>query len=165
MELHALLEDSFRKDYKKWYFAVRYKAKTHEVAEEVIQEACYRALKYAPTYNSEKPFDDWFFTILNNALMDKMREERHSGMSVQYKEEFETGYVPDGWSYDVMRKIRQDINKLPSPRKDICKLYFCAGYTPREITQIVDSTNNAVRSIIKRYRKTIEENYAEEMRC
>ena len=54
-------------------------------ADELVQEACYRALKARKRHDAAKPVKSWLFTILRNAFMDsRRRKERRDGLSLDY---------------------------------------------------------------------------------
>lgn len=129
------------------------------MAEDAIHLACERALRWHSSFDGTKSFDKWFYSILNNAVFSIINEERRGGVKVEYKEEFDLGYKPDKMSFDIVRKVEALIDELDSPKRDVARLYFLQGYTPRDICQIVDMSNNAIRQFIKRYRKVLEETY------
>jgi RNA polymerase sigma-70 factor (ECF subfamily) len=56
-----------------------------EEVEELVQEACYRALKARKQHDATKPVRNWLFSILRNAFMDsRKRKERRDGLSLEY---------------------------------------------------------------------------------
>jgi len=80
--LKAYLDGS---DSAAWSFAV---GLCHDADEagELVQEACYRALKASGSYKATKPVKSWLFTILRNAFMDSRRRiERKKGLSLDHR--------------------------------------------------------------------------------
>ena len=117
------------------------------------------------SFDGSKPFDKWFNSILNNSLYALINEERRGGVKVEYKEEFAESYTPSHrLSFDIVKQVEEAIDKLDTPKKEVAKLYFLKGYNPKDICQIVDMSNNAVRQFIKRYKKLLEDIYETDLR-
>ena len=54
-------------------------------ADELVQEACYRALKARKRHDATKSVQGWLFAILRNAFMDsRKRMERRNGLSLDW---------------------------------------------------------------------------------
>lgn len=54
-------------------------------ADELVQEACYRALRARKRHDATKPVKSWLFSILRNAFTDsRRRKERRDGLSLDY---------------------------------------------------------------------------------
>jgi RNA polymerase sigma-70 factor (ECF subfamily) len=65
-----------------WSFALGLCHDSDE-AGELVQEACYRALKANACYKGAKPVKSWLFSILRNAFLDsRRRKERKNGVSL-----------------------------------------------------------------------------------
>lgn len=158
------LETRFKTDYKKWFNSIKGRATVPEMAEDAIQEACLRCIRFSDSYDGSRPFDEWFYTIMRNALTDKLKEDKNYGMSFEYNDELSIAPDRTIWDYDIVAMVNEDIKLLPQPRRDICNLYFMKGYTPRDISSVLDVTNNKARSIVKRFKRTLEAKYGKEMR-
>lgn len=79
--LEAYLDGS---DTAAWSFALGL-CRDADEAQELVQEACYRALKSASGYKAKKPVKSWLFTILRNAFVDSRRRmERRNGVSLDH---------------------------------------------------------------------------------
>jgi RNA polymerase sigma-70 factor (ECF subfamily) len=54
-------------------------------ADELVQEACYRALRARKRHDATRSVKSWLFTILRNAFMDsRRRKERRDGLSLDH---------------------------------------------------------------------------------
>lgn len=159
MDIRNLLDESYRKNKRLWLKRLRHGKVTPEMAEDALQNACVRAIVYSYTYDTDKDFTDWFSRILRNALMDVLAQERRGGIHVEYKEEVDVREYADTQNFDVVAKAMAEIEKLPEPRREICRLYFLFGMTPREIEQVVENNNKSIRDIIFRFKKHLKETY------
>lgn len=157
MDIRPILEKEYEANFKQWMkFTVRSNI-TPEMAEDAIQDACVRALSYSVTFDRDKDFSDWFAIIRRNALMDILAIERRCGTQLEYKEEMDGREYAESLSSDIVDKAKLLIDDLPEGRREICKLYFIHGLAPREIEQVVDKSNKAIRDIICRFKKQLGE--------
>jgi len=68
-EAYKVIEDYYRKNFKRLVNISRGRAGSYHNAEDVVQEAFTRALKYHKSYNpAMTAFDAWFSRILDNSL-------------------------------------------------------------------------------------------------
>lgn len=127
-------------------------------AEDIVQEAYSRALKY---YDGQPHLDAWMNTLLNNAMKDHWKSERMQGCSVDEDDEDWEHVGMNEWAEDMWRAIRKEIAKKDSPVRDILFLYYERDYKPREINQVVEESSGNIRIIIHRFRLEMEQKYGE----
>ena len=131
-------------------------------AEDVVQEAFTRGLKYANSFDeTRRPFEAWFNTILNNSLRDFQRQERLYGMNISLDEEKIDGVDMKEIRGVIKRDLYKLINRQPEPKSTILRLHFRKGYKTREITEVVDAPLGTVFSTIRRFKQEVENLYAE----
>lgn len=133
-------------------------------AEDVVQEAFTRALKFYNSYdNGCGDINAWFNKILFNCLRDYQREKLGYGIvrnNIEEEDEEATMWIK---IYPIDAKIRALINEQLESytnlrHKRILQLFFILGYTTAQIPQIelgVSQTN--VTTIIKRFKDSIKE--------
>jgi RNA polymerase sigma-70 factor (ECF subfamily) len=70
---------------KAWSFALGLCRDANE-ADELVQEACYRALMARKKHDASKPVQSWLFTILRNVFIDsRRRKARRNVVSLDYR--------------------------------------------------------------------------------
>jgi RNA polymerase sigma factor (sigma-70 family) len=136
------------------------------LAEEAVQEAYTRALKYFKTFDPEvKEFDIWFNTILNNATSQLKAVELHRGV-MKDNEDLEH-IAEDGdkeakahWN-QLKQKIAEDIDAIDNKtHAEVLRLHFHTGLVPSEICEIVEGvTREAAKKIIQRFRPFVLHKY------
>ena len=161
MEKYKELSDYFEKEYLTLVKKVSRRAGTPENAEDVVQEAFYRACKYWGSYNRQIPIGAWFNTILNNACKDKMREDRMLGMTVDIEEEQFDPVVMSEYDHDTVARIMKLIRKKGFPQSEVLRLYYEHGYKPLEIREILDVEHGTVRQTIWRFKEEVKEKLGE----
>lgn len=122
-------------------------------AEDVVQDAFERAMKFFHTFDQTKDFGGWFNTILNNAYKDAVKDKRMQGMVVEFDENLnEPVPLPDLKEESLLQKR---LEKLPNTQRQICHLYFNCGLQPREIAQIVESSPRTCAKVVSLFKTQI----------
>jgi RNA polymerase sigma-70 factor (ECF subfamily) len=157
--VNKVLEDHFKANYGRLMKRMRFRAGTDWDAEDVIQEAYCRALKYFKTYDGEH-LDQWFSTILNNTFRDYKRNER--GFStISFEEEELDGVACSSVPDRVMFEIKQRIEGKPPEQREVLHRYFLESYTVREISEITGYALEAAFKLVKRFKTNeLEGRYA-----
>lgn len=132
-----------------------------ENAEDIVQEAFARALRYRSSFSVyKKELRAWINAILNNTLRDFKIDERRMGMSVEYSEDMDEPCPLHEWESDMVNAIYSDILKKKSTvLRQVLYLYFFKGYKPREIAQVVDTSNGYVRMSVNEFKHLIRDKY------
>ena len=135
-------------------------------AEDILQEAFARALKYGGSFDPKKcELGAWFNTIMNNALRDFKKAERLSGMSTTYEEDEEQEDKEDEppiLNYDLCQRISKEIAKRDINARSVLHLYFERQYKVGEIKQVLDIPYKTAESIIYRFKADMADEYGEE---
>lgn len=157
MERNKALEEFFKKEYNSLVKKVLRRAGSPENAEDVVQEAFFRATKYWDSYNPATKLGAWFSTILNNACKDKMRDERMLGMSVEFEEEHLDGVEMSQTDANTVEHIKRLIREKAWPLSEVLRLYYEKGYKSIEIKQILDLEHGTVRQAVWRFKEEVKE--------
>lgn len=129
-----------------------------EDAEDACQDAFLKAYFNLNTYDFNKSFKDWFYTILCNRCKDKLRQRRRFQTFVTSKR----GEVLDQMSNslgksDSSLKIPESIMETLRPKERI-SLYLWAhdGYTSEEIAGLLRCSPSTVRVHLYKARKKLK---------
>lgn len=127
-------------------------------AEDVVQEAFTRAVRFIDNYNPKKgKMSTWFMTILFNALRDVQKEMRGQ---VQYQNcdnlSMEDVFGEDEIVFSKEFKIllRKKIESQKNEQhQQILMLFFISGYTSTEISQLMEKVSPSnVTTVVSRFR-------------
>lgn len=125
-------------------------------AEDVVQEAFARALKYWGSFDPKRQeLGAWFNSILNNALRQFMKEELISGTCDEFHEEWHEGTRLHQTAAHTLRHVEEIIGEKPEPLRTLLDLYFIKGYKPRELVEVLDLKNQAIRFQIMQFRNEL----------
>lgn len=152
------IEAHYRKNYKGLvnHMTNRVPNKSKHLAEEVVQEAYCRALKYYDGFNPEiRPFSTWFNRILNNACNSCQQEE---GGNIPSLDDEDQDLEPFRLMEDVSTPLGiivliQETMKQQKPDvREVLNMFFNLGMKTREIAECSDYSHTNIRQIIRRFR-------------
>lgn len=123
------------------------------LAEEVVQEAYARALKYFRTFNPKtNDFDVWLQSILRNATNDCRTIEQEHGCTVELHDNIEELVPPRRIDYVVVEK---HINDAVLKDRQTLTMFFIHGYKSADISEFLSINHNTVRQIILRFKQKV----------
>lgn len=147
-----ILEYNYRLNYKTNVKYARSRVGDYrlDLAEEAVQEAYYRAIKYIDSCTNEAEFINWFSRILINCINDIKNDERDRGVS--YNDEIEVvSNTPVNYSVEITDLI----NKEKPRDKEILTMYFLYDFKSKEISEFLIVNHDVVRDVIRRFRKRV----------
>ena len=117
-------------------------------AEDAVSECVLLAFQKIGSLKKNSSFKTWIFKILrnccNNALREKMKNINNVDIfSVQ-------NLAADEKDENEILSLRQALDKLSDEEREIVILYYCAGYSSKEIGEIMGLKDSTVRSKIMR---------------
>jgi len=158
------IEQHYIENYGKFVKILTNRAGSVQGAEDVIQDAYERALRYKNSFNPNlQEFGGWFNGILNNALRCYKLNERCLGMSVEYDEEREEGEPLLEWQQNTIDCVLAEVDKRKFVERQALYLYFFRQYKPRDIVQVLEITNAYVRTLVKKFKKEMKAKYEEKL--
>lgn len=129
-------------------------------AEDIVQTALERGLRYVNTYDENQEFDAWFGRLLQNAWKDWLKDNRRMGMTDEVNEK-NGGEVPcNKESAELADRLKQDILELPdSFKKDVMYRRFLIGLPVDEIAFVLGVDRERVKKCILRWRALVFHKY------
>jgi RNA polymerase sigma factor (sigma-70 family) len=141
------LEKFYRENYKEYLKLFTKRGVQINDAEDIVQEAFFRAVKYFDKYNPAlSDFKKWFGTIINNVHKDWIRESRNGGLVKSSTE--------DHQEFAITEEIRDSIKKNIK-YYDILYSYYELGYTSKEVSEMTGYSHSHIKRIIQDFKKSI----------
>lgn len=128
------------------------------LAEEVVQEAYARALKYFPAFDEKvSSFENWFSKILKNSINDCRGAE--SGNSKEYDDNVEDIRQFKDEYKNITHILAEIIHVGSYSARDynIIKMFFLFGFTSKDIAIYLGITHTNVRQVIFKFRNRMNE--------
>jgi RNA polymerase sigma factor (sigma-70 family) len=151
------LEKYYKENFEALKKKIRNRAGTQWNAEDVVQEAFARAIKYWDSFDPEVGrLDGWFGILLSNTLKDYMKSDRLLGMAYEIDEDKIDPVLVD---WDELTKDR-DIDTLLADkngfRKEVLTLALKYNYTTKEIAQITDGNKHTISQYLWEFKQELK---------
>lgn len=140
---------------KRMYF----RTGTEADAEDVVQEAFTRALKYAPKARIDH-FGKWFSQVLTNALRDHMNASK-GYTTVEDEDMPEESVDCSGYPNRVMFEIQELITTKSEVQMEVLSMHIFDEHSAKDISQITPYSYAQVHQIILRFRNELKSLYKE----
>jgi RNA polymerase sigma factor (sigma-70 family) len=129
-----------------------------EAAEDIVQEAYYRIIKYRDSYHRGRPLDNWFSTVLRNCISEYKNKERGQP---QPDEDNDVDDVAS--SVELYAEYYKDILELiqtkNTEQRIVLEYYFVNQYSPLDIANITEFNYKRVHKMVERFKKELKELY------
>ena len=163
MSVVEQIEDLYKSKYDDLVRIYKSRAGANDV-EDVVQEGFYRALLYKDSFNPTYiSLSNWLTSILNNCLIDMLREKRDGAMMHDSEHE---PTIDDRCPSDteLEAKILKDIEAKSGNTRQILWLYFIMGCKTEEVHQVVGGSYENVKRACIRFKAQCQEKYGHLMR-
>ncbi|MGH1416533.1 MAG: RNA polymerase sigma factor [Pelagimonas sp.] len=132
-------------------------------ADDLVQEACLRALSRADQWDPSQPLDRWMFRITRNLWISEMRKRtvRVGQGTVPADETSELLTTQTGEDSVVTAQLQKQIVSLPAELSAVLLTVSVEGYSYAEAAELFDIPVGTVMSRVHRARKTLAKKIAE----
>lgn len=127
------------------------------LADDLVQETMFKALKNAGSLREVSTMDTWLYRILINCWHDYLRV---SGRNVELFDVSDDKAQEHEDSYQqtqIVERVRASVDRLPMPLREVVTLADFAGFSYAQIAEIVDIPIGTVMSRLFRARKNLKE--------
>ncbi len=148
--------------YRLCYYYVKDKVEV----EDLCQEIFFSVYKNLWRFRNEVPFKIWLFKIVYNKSMDFLRKnptyeknkyiiEEDSQLPTEHQQSvtYNQGYL----SVELKRIINFVLTQLPEKTRSIVELFYYSKFTCKEIAEICDMSEVAVKTALSRAREKLRE--------
>lgn len=153
MTKNEIVEAYYRENYNYLIKIARRRVGNYSLvlAEEAVQEAFTRSLKYFSTFNTGDVFDNWFKRILYNTINHLKTQEMNGGVTMTETQEEWVHQNDLTFSKEIV-----DLLNKASPRDiSILNNYFFYGFKTREVAELMGISHDVVRDRIRTFREKI----------
>jgi RNA polymerase sigma-70 factor, ECF subfamily len=122
---------------------------SHDLADEVVQEALYRMARRAHTFRGEAQFRTWFFRIVLNALADHYRNAARRGEQDCLEEVADPRAAEPGAALEageLSELVARRVSELPPRQREVLVLVTYHGLSPREVAAVLDISESNVHA-------------------
>ena len=133
-----------------------------EDAEEVAQEAVSKVWQKAALFDpSRSAFSTWFYRIVSNAALDRLRRRKPPSENLDDYTERLSDNAPTGEELrikaDESRHIKQAIAALPPAQQMAITLVYYEDFSQAEAARIMNITTSALEALLFRGKKGLKQ--------
>jgi len=128
-----------------------------DVADDLVQETCAKALKQRKQLRELDAMSPWLFRILMNTWHDHLRARKET---VEFDEaSFTDEQTPETLNscFETVQRVRQSMAKLPIGQREVLTLVDLERFSYAEVAQILDIPAGTVMSRLSRARRQLKE--------
>lgn len=146
------------------YTLARYLMHNDHDAQDVVQDAYLRALKYFDGFRGAEAGDDraWLLTIVRNAAFTWRRRHRREASEAEFDEQLHSEGVEDihpdvgALDADARETLHQALDKLPPEFREVIVLRELQGLSYKEIGGVTGVPLGTVMSRLARARRRLQ---------
>lgn len=156
-----LIEKVYKEKYDKFVKQAYNILKQQQDAEDAVQEAFCRALKYQDAYNDKGDIAKWISGIVKFSALKVLNDNRMGGLSRNIEEDDVFTDDDLGEVAKTKAELVRVIESIKCPTKrQICYAHFIIGDPVREIQAIMPELNrNAIKHVLYKFNKDLKVRY------
>jgi RNA polymerase sigma-70 factor, ECF subfamily len=140
------------------YNLARWLTGNHHDAEDIVQEACVRALRFADGFRGGNS-RSWLLAIVRNMTYTWLKKNRPGVIVPLDDEELAEIADPNGTAFDKLDAgfLRTAISELPVEFRETIVLRDIEGFSYKEIAEVSDVPIGTVMSRLARARRQLQD--------
>ena len=135
-----------------------------ETAEEVVQEALYRAARAADSFRGQSQFRTWFYRIVISAFRDQLAVATRHRCPGELTDELADPHGEDPSAMTIAHEWRdlvaRRISALPSRQREVLVLTAYEQMRPREVAEVLGISESNVHANLHYARARLREELA-----
>ncbi|MGC6389955.1 RNA polymerase sigma factor [Ewingella sp. S1.OA.A_B6] len=132
-------------------------SRKRDVADDLVQSTCVRALERSPQFEEGTRIDRWLFSILHSIWVNELRAQRvrqgQGFVDINDLDSFsEASYFEDSrWQ----RQVMQQVGSLPEAQRNAVFLVYVEGFTYQEAAHTLAVPVGTIMSRLATARQTL----------
>jgi RNA polymerase sigma factor, sigma-70 family len=162
------MEKIYEKYAKKVYKYIYALSRNNDVAEEILQETFYSAIKNIKNFKNECSTYTWLCTIARNKWKDYLKHQKKiSFVSIYDLPEINEKLAKDNLEDTFQQKemlvnLHKKIHNLPFQMQEVMLLRLYTNLTFKDISQIFGKTEQWTKTMFYRAKAKIKEEFKDE---
>jgi RNA polymerase sigma-70 factor (ECF subfamily) len=143
-------------------FAVRLVGGDVHAAEDIVQEALYRAARNWQSFRGESAFRTWLFQIVVNVFRDQLgrREQSAAELDIEMADVRSVGPAERASADEVGALVARLVSALPPRQREVLVLVAYEGHSPSEAAGVLGISESNARANLAHARQRLKEQLA-----
>jgi RNA polymerase sigma-70 factor (ECF subfamily) len=121
-------------------------------AEDAVQTAALRGLERLASFDADRPFNGWWFTVLHNCCIDRLRRARRFPVASVDVEAVADDAQEPGPDWEQLDRALQG---LPAAQVEVVRLHYFAGLRYAQIAEVLSIPIGTVMSRLYNARQSL----------
>jgi len=144
--------------YKGRVFSYAYRlVKNYHDAEDITFDVFIRCFKSLDSFDINRPFSTWLFSIAHNLVIDFFRKNKQEYEYIDEKHAIADNFVQEFEKKRKFEKIEKALAKLPPLDREIVILFHKEEHSYQEISEILKIPVSTIKIRLHRARKRLQE--------
>ncbi len=149
--------------YNRMLFGFFYRITSNrDLSEDLVQNLFIRIMKYRKNFRGEGKFSTWMYTIARNILADHFKQTKRKGFNIEITDAHEL-INDESIEFELEEEkhqlLKKAMNCLEKEKLELLILSRYQGLKYREIAEIMNSSEGAIRVKIFRALNDLREHY------
>lgn len=156
-------KSAFGRIYKEFlpriYRFVFYLVPDNAIAEDITQDTFVKAWESLPRFSSKKgTIQSYLYAIARNTVIDHQRKKKESRLDMDYAQQIGSGENLENMLINLERvsKVHEALSSLSKEDRDVVVLRYFEEMSYKEIAEVVNQTEGAIRVKTHRILKTMK---------
>ena len=151
---HDIIEELFKKHYNDALLYTLSLSKNHRLAEEIVSDAFFTALKTADGEISN--FKAWLLKVCRNLFLNSLRKSRRlQELNDNLADENET-IVDSIIRQEEYKALYHAISLLSPAYKEVITLFYFENLSVKDIAAVIDKSETVVKGTLYRAREALK---------
>lgn len=133
-----------------------------DTAEDLTSEIFLKAFEHLDSYDRERPFKTWIFTIAHNHLINYRTSHKQTlslDEAIDVVKENDSQYAAAVDHKDMMSKILALVSELPESQRDLVIMRYVNDLSNSEIARVTGKEEGAIRTALSRAITSLRDQY------
>ncbi|HMQ61197.1 MAG TPA: sigma-70 family RNA polymerase sigma factor [Flavilitoribacter sp.] len=143
---------------KMFVLCLRY-ADSREDAEDMLQEGFVKVFRDLPHYRGDGSLEGWIRKVILNVALQHIKTKKRAFSFEEFKgyEEVEEMADDGFFSEELVKRVLQLMQKMPSGFRTVLNLYILEGYTHAQIAREIGISEGTSKSQLNRAKKYLKD--------
>jgi len=135
-----------------------YRVSDRDIAQELTQEVFAKTWRYLAQGHSIQYPRAFLYRAANHLVIDFYKKKRAQSFDALSEQQLPIGNAHEHMAQAADASLAQDaMQRLPTPYRDVLRLRFLYGFSPKEIAALLHETPNAISIRITRAKKQLHQ--------
>lgn len=123
------------------------------LADDIAQETLLKAYMASEDFHNPENFNSWITKIAYNTFINYTRNNSRFTTISDVKDHESEFYADSSFKYE---KLYEALSQLSLRERSVISLFYLEGYSSKEISEILEISEDAVRQSLSRARKHLK---------